>query len=454
MDEANLVSLAPLGILAATAVVAMVLAPLAAPSLVRTAAFGGTLVALSVMVWRFVDPAAPATPLLADDALGRLGAILATLAGLAVLGILRVEAAAREGPALVVLAITGTVTVASAIHGVTVFLGLEITSLALVALFAFPLDRPALEAGYKYFIMAGVAAATLLLGIAIAFAVTGSLALTALTGESALAGVAAALVLAAVAFKFSLVPFHAWTPDAFDGAPADAAAFAGVASKIAVAVLVLRLDALGMPEPAWSLALGLAATASILLGNLLALRQTSLKRMLGWSSIAHSGYIAAMIASGSDIAGEAVLFYLFAYAPALLVALSTAAVLGKSPKLEDINGLASRRPLAGAGLALGLISLSGLPPAAGFIGKVYLFTTLAGAGAWGLLVVAAAGSALGFFYYFRFVVAVFRAPADNGANGAEPTVAHTIVLVGTATAIVVLGVYPDPFMMLARAALG
>jgi len=454
MDYANLVSLAPLGVLAATAVIAMLLAPVARPRVVQGAAVAGTLLAVILMLWRFTDPAAPATPLLADDALGRLGALVATLAGLAVLGIMRVDWGAREGPALVVLATSGTVALADAVHGATVFLGLEIASLSLIALFAFPLDRPSLEAGYKYFIMAGAAAAALLLGIAIAFAVTGSLDLVALAEGGPLVAVAAAFVFAAVAFKFSLVPFHAWTPDVFDGAPAAAAAFAGVASKAAVLVLVLRLDALGMPEPAWSLALGLAAAASILMGNLVALRQTSLKRMLGWSSIAHTGYIAAIVASGSEMAGEAALFFLFAYAPALLAALAAAAVIGKNPHLEDLDGLAMRRPLVGGGLALGLVSLSGLPPAAGFVGKVYLFSALAGAGAWGLLAVAAVGSGLGFFYYFRFAVAPFRTARELRACEARTTLADTTVIAAAVLPILVLGVYPGPFMVLARAAAG
>lgn len=454
MDTSNLQSLAPLAALAATAVAAMLLAPLAAPRTVRTAAAAGTLLAVALMLWRWSAPAAPATDLLADDPLGRLGALLVALAGLAVVAIVRIDRGAREGPALAVLATAGLVTLCAALDGTTVFLGLEIASLSLVVLFAFALDGKGVEAGYKYFLMAGAAAAALLLGIAVVFAATGSLALAALGSGGALVAAGTALVLSAVAFKFSLVPFHAWTPDVFEASPAGAAALAGVASKIAVVVLVLRLDAAGMPEPAWSLALGVAAAASILLGNLVALRQTSLKRMLGWSSVAHTGYLAAIVASGADIAGEAALFYLFAYAPALLAALAAAATLPGEPDVAALEGLAQRSPLAGTGLALALVSLSGLPPAAGFVGKVYLFTALAGAGAWGLLAAAAAGSALGFFYYFRFVVALFRAPPEAAPAATGPSPAEAAVLAGTALSILVLGIYPGPFMMLARTAAG
>ncbi len=453
MDYGNLASLAPLAVVGLTAVVAMLLAPFAGGRTVRGAAAFGLLIALILILERHGDPPAPATALLADDAPARLGALLSVLTGLAVLAFLPARAGAREGPALAVLATVGAATLAAAVHGASLFLGLEIASLALIALFAFPLDRAGLEAGYKYFVTGGAAAASLLLGIAFAFAATGSLALPAFAAEGALAAVGTALLFAALGFKFSLVPFHLWTPDVFQGAPAGAAAIAGVATKVAVAIVLLRLSAEAAGGAVLPAALALAGAASILLGNLIALRQTSLKRMLGHSSVAHTGYVAAILGSGAAIAPEAALFYLLAYAPALVAALCAAALLGRDPSLQDLKGLGFSRPLVGGVLALSLVSLAGLPPVAGFIGKVYLFTALAGAGAYGLLAVAAAGSALGFFYYFRFVATLFlpreegetTAPAAGAAEAAVLAVSGGLLLLG--------GLWPQPFMALARGAL-
>jgi NADH-quinone oxidoreductase subunit N len=428
VTAAQLAGLAPLAALAIAAVAAMLAAPLARPAVVRGIAATG-LVAAAVLVLARTDlPAAPLGALWTDDGIARFGTVLAALSGLAALVFMRSDGVGREAPALIVLAVTGAVTQAGAAHAASLFLGLEITTLSLVA--------------YKLLILSGLASATFLLGIGLLHAETGSLAIAAWHGDGAVMALGTVLLLVGLGFKFSLVPFHMWTPDAFEGAPPAAASLAGVASKVAVALVLLRLSTEApLPQPLWSTGLAGLGAVSILAGNLQALTQTSLWRMLGYSTIAHSGYLAAILAAGGPRAGEAVLFYLGAYAPALIASLAGAALLGRVVTHHELRGLARSRPLEAMALALGLLSLAGLPAAGGFIAKIYLFTTLVEARAWALLAVTAVGSGLGFYYYARFFTAPFQSRAEV-RSVAVPAADRTLLLVCTA-AIVVLGVLPQ-----------
>ncbi len=457
-----MMALGPLIALGLGALAAMLLAPKAPPAAARWAAGLGMAAAAALALTRFGLPAGMAAPILADDELARFGTLLASLSGLAALVYLRPAPPAKEGPALIALAALGGALLSGAVHAAPLFIGLELVTLSLIALFVLPLTRPALEAGYKLLIMGGAGAAALLMGLALAYAATGVLDFAGWMPGPGLRGnpvmiLAAGFLLAGLAFKFALVPFHMWAPDAFEGAPAAAAAFAGAASKAVVAIALVRLTAVGLPEPVWSGGLALLGAASILLGNFLALRQESLTRMLGYSSVAHSGYIAVILASGLA-APEAVPFYLLAYAPALLAALCVAAHLGADPGIEDLRGLAWERPLAGGVLTLALISLAGLPAVGGFIAKIYLFVAILSAGAWLSVAAAVIGSALGLYYYLRFVVMLFRrippgqdaplypvhAPAPPVRTAALP-VPDTAVLAAAGLLLLATGLYPGPF---------
>ncbi|WYK04160.1 proton-conducting transporter membrane subunit [Cereibacter sphaeroides f. sp. denitrificans] len=442
-------ALLPVILLGVGAVAAMLAAP-RLPGLSRWIA-GTALVCASLALALRLGAPASLSDLLADDRLARLSGLGICLAGLGSLAFLRPTGPSKEGPALLLLATLGGTVLAGAIHAATLFLGLELITLALVALFVLPLDRPALEAGYKFLILGAAAAATLLMGLALAHAATGSLSLAALGGEGVLLALAAALLLAGLAFKFALVPFHMWTPDAFTGAPGAAAAFAGAASKIAVVVALIRLDAVGLPE-VWPLGLAAFGGASMLLGNIAALRQDSLARMLGYSSVAHAGYIAAALGAGAASAPAAAGFYILAYAPALLAALCVATLLGRETRIGDLRGLVWSRPLAGAALAVALVSLAGLPVSAGFFGKYAIFSALIEAGAWLLLGLALLGSALGAYYYLRFVALIFRrveAPAHAPLRWTDS------LLLTLATGVtLLLGVRPDLLLDLVRTALG
>ncbi|KIZ38579.1 MULTISPECIES: proton-conducting transporter membrane subunit [Rhodopseudomonas] len=440
MNAAQLAALSPIGALAIGAVAAMMLAPLARAELVRAAAALSLALAAGLVLLRAGASPAPIGTLYMDDGPARFGIVYASLSSLAALVFLR-GGSAKEAPSLLVLAALGAATLAAAGHAATLFLGIEIISLSLIALFAFLLSRPGLEASYKFLVMSGLATAALLLGVALIYAETGALAFAGWSGHGALFALGTALLLAGLAFKFSLAPFHMWTPDAFEGAPAGAAALAGVVSKGAVAVAILRLNATAqLPEPLWSSGLAALGAASILVGNLLALRQPALPRMLGYSTIAHSGYIAVLLAAASPRADEAVLFYLAIYAPALIGALCASALLGKAPTLPDLHGLVRRRPLEAAALSLALLSLAGLPAAGGFIAKLYLFRVLVETGGWTLLGVVAAGSGLGFYYYARFFTAPF---IGVGAVEADPLpLGDRALLMLCAALIVLFGVAP------------
>lgn len=450
MTAEDVAAALPLMVLGLGAVVAMLLAPLSRPHAPRLVAAAALVAAMSAAAAR-LDAPDISTMILMDDGLSRLGQILVCLTGLAALAFLRPPLPACEGPALVLLCTLGAALLCSASHAASLFLGLELVTLSLIAIFVLPTTRPALEAAYKLLILGGLGAATLLLALALAYAATGSLALDAWSGSGQTMRLATALLLAGLAFKFALAPFHMWTPDAFSGASPAAAALAGTGPKIGVAILLLRLDAVGPPEPVWSVGLAGLAAASILLGSVQALQQASLARMLGYSSIAHSGYVAALLASGSVTAPEAVIFYLAAYAPALLIALCAASLVADDCRIEQLHGLAWRRPLTGAALAIALVSLAGLPVSVGFFGKLYVFAGLIRAEAWVLLALALAGAALGIYVYVRFITAVFRTASDVAVP--RPALPDALVLLAGGVAILGLGLYPDPLIEAIRAAL-
>ncbi len=441
----DLSALGPLAAFGVASVIGMLLAPVARPFTVRFAT--GLLLAMAALLAarRIGLPEAPALPLLADDGLARFGALYAALAALGGLAILPARGA-KEGPALVALAGLGAASLAAADHAATLVLGLETGSLALVALFALDLRERGAEAAYKYLLLGGAASAALLFGSALLYAESGSLALDGWREGGAAASLGFALLLAGLALKFALAPFHAWTPDAYDGGVPAGAAVAAVASKGAVALALLRIGREAAPPDAiWSSGLALLAATSILLGGLLALRQTGLGRMLGWSSVAHSGFLAALLAADAPLSEVGVLFYLVAYGPAALAAFAAAGALGPEAALGSLRGLARARPLAGAAFGLAMLSMAGLPIASGFVAKMLVFGALAQGADWGLLAVAVVGSGLGLFVYVRFLIAAFGGSGDNrpppvfglGATG---------LLAGSALLLGALGLYPGPML--------
>jgi NADH-quinone oxidoreductase subunit N len=429
------------------------------------------LVLCLIAIWPASDVAPrQVTPLLVIDryALFYMGLIFA--AGIAVLllsyGYL---AARRERPEefylLVLVATLGATALVASDHFASFFLGLETLSISLLGLIAYPRDHgKPLEAGVKYLILAGISSAFLLFGMALIYARLGSMEFARiaalLTVNDApsdlywLTGLA--LIFTGIGFKLSVVPFHMWAPDVYEGAPAPVAAFVAVVSKGAMFALLLRyfvtanVDGFG-PAP---MMIEIVAIASILVGNLLALLQNNIKRILAYSSIAHLGYLlVAFLASGA-LRIDAVTYYLVAYMVMTVGAFGIITVLSANAtaEIEDLHayrGLIWRRPWLGGAFAAMLLSLAGIPLTMGFIGKFYAIAGGVSAVMWPAVIALIVGSVIGLFYYLRVIVAICT-PAPETATayaGAVPTVGGATLAVLTLM-LFVLGVYPTPLVHL------
>jgi len=341
---------------------------------------------------------------------------------------------------LVVLALLGAGILVASTHFVSFFLGLELLSVSLYALIAYVRERICgVEAGVKYLILAGVSSAFLLFGMALVYARVGSLAFeriayllapSSLTPASpatdliVLAGLG--LMLVGVGFKLGVVPFHMWTPDVYQGAPAPVTALTATVSKGAVMALLVRFGAVLQLTPddlLWQI-LGLIAALSMIAGNLLALHQVNLKRLLAYSSIAHLGYVLVAFLAAGEAAVQAVAFYLVAYMLTTLAAFGVVSALSEEgeedrdvEEIEEYRGLGRKRPYLSAVLTLALLSLAGIPLTAGFIGKFLVFGASIGSAMWALAVLVALNSAIGIYYYLRVVVALYLRGEESGARG-------------------------------------
>jgi NADH-quinone oxidoreductase subunit N len=304
------------------------------------------------------------------------------------------------------------------------FVSVELITVAFYVLVGFQRNRLAsLEAGIKYLILGALASAFLVFGIALVFGTTGHLDFAGVMNETRLRGgepllqVGLLMVLLGLAFKLAAVPMQIWAPDVYQGAPTPTAAFLAIGSKAAGVVLLLRLLFIAAPEATqgWGRLLIALAMASILYGNLCAIPQRNLKRLLGYSSIAHAGYLLVGVAAMSASGQAAVLFYLGAYLFTVLAAFAVIAVVFQQLGTEDIAGLAGlhqRSPLLAAALTLAMVSLAGVPPLAGFFGKFLLLMAAVEAGAvdpayYALVGVAIFGVVVSFYYYFGVVRAIF-----------------------------------------------
>ncbi|HEX4896132.1 MAG TPA: NADH-quinone oxidoreductase subunit NuoN [Solimonas sp.] len=370
---------------------------------------------------------------------------------------------------LTLSALGGLVLVCSQ-HLAALFIGLELMSIPLYAMVAYAhKSRHALEGGLKYLVLSAAASAFLLFGMALMYAQTGGLSFRELAGQFNLASpsllllAGAGLFLVGLAFKLSLVPFHLWTPDVYEGAPAPVAAYLASASKTAVFAVLLRwfVEAGGWRQPVLLDILSVLAIASILIGNVLALRQANVKRMLAYSSIAHFGYcLVALIAAGAW-AVEAVGIYLLTYVVTTLGAFGVLTLVS-SPMHErdadaiyDYRGLFWRRPYLASILTAMLLSLAGIPLTAGFIGKFYVILAGVDARMWWLLGAVVLGSAVGLYYYLRLMITLFmldpekrrfEAPLD-WAQRAGGTMVWALMGL-----MLLLGIYPTPFINLLRGA--
>lgn len=331
---------------------------------------------------------------------------------------------------LLLFAALGMVLVAGAVNWVIFFLGLELLSLALYVLIAVRKGEAAgNEAGLKYFIMSAVASAFLTFGIALLYAMSGDLSVA---GSLAAARpedlpvtlLALALILVGIGFKTSLVPFHLWTPDVYQGAPSPVTAFLSTGSKVALFAALLRFSRLSA-EPVWASclpALWILAALTMTVGNLTALYQTSLKRLLAYSSIGQIGYLCMTLLAVKQGGLPALMFYLTVYAImdlgafGLIGSFSPAQAAPDLDELADYQGLGYSQPWRAGVLAVCLISLAGLPPTAGFMGKFALFQAVFRAGYVVLAMIGILTVIVSLYYYFKVVVAMYMRPAGPGAD--------------------------------------
>jgi len=372
----------------------------------------------------------------------------------------------EESYPLLLLAVLGAGILVANTHFASFFLGLELLSVSLYALIAYQYTRvQSVEAGIKYLVLAGMSSAFLLFGMALAYAATGTMSLAGLLAGATNPAVPAlpfygglGLIIAGISFKLALVPFHFWTPDIYQGAPAPITAFIATVSKGAIFALLLRyFIPLGVLHvtPLY-LIFVILSILSMFIGNLLALRERNLKRLLAYSSIAHMGYLLVAFLAGGQLAVTAVTFYLLAYFITTLGAFGVVSELSGREEdaelLDDYRGLAWRHPWMAGVLTASLFSLAGIPLTVGFFGKFYLLAAGVDARLWFLVILLVISSAIGLVYYLRVVFALYGSPEDPLATGLVITPAHRpafpylggIVLAALAALLLWLGLYPAP----------
>jgi NADH-quinone oxidoreductase subunit N len=475
MTATDVLALSPLVLVAATSVVVMVAAAVRRN---HALALGITLAGLAAAFYSvlFVHPR-QVTALLSMDsyALFFMGLIVAASFAVALLAyayLAQRKGNHEEFHILLLVATLGGMVLSASTHFASFFLGLEILSVALYALIAYLHERPRpVEAGIKYLVLAAASAAFLLFGIALIYADLGTMDFARIAQLLAtkadlnptllLPGVA--LIVTGIGFKLALVPFHMWTPDVYEGAPAPVTAFVATVSKGAMFALLLRYFNQSGFNRGFAPALlmfSIIAIASMFTGNLLALLQNNVKRILANSSIAHMGYLLVAFQVGGPMGASAAIFYLVAYFVMTLGAFGVVTVLSERERdadlLEDYRGLFWRRPALALVFTAMLLSLAGIPLTAGFLGKFYIIAAGASVGAWALILILVITSAIGLFYYLRIVVTLYAQPAA-GDRAHEPiprrAPAAILVLAALTVILVWLGVYPASLLVAIRAAI-
>jgi NADH-quinone oxidoreductase subunit N len=360
----------------------------------------------------------------------------------------------------------GTLVLTSAANLITLYLGLELLSLCLYAMVAFDRDSGiAAESAIKYFVLGSMASGTLLYGMSIVYGVTGSLELAAIAdavhnglGDNVGLIFGIAFIIVGVGFKFGAVPFHMWIPDVYEGSPTCVTLFIGTASKLAAFALAMRLlpEALGSAQADWSQMLVVLSVLSMAIGNIVAIAQSNLKRMLAYSTISHVGYVILGILAGTAQGYQAAMFYMISYVIVAAGAFGMILLLTRqgfeADKLEDFKGLWARSPWFALMMAFLMFSLAGLPPFIGFWAKLGVVQAVTGVGMTWLAVVAVLFSVVGAFYYLRVVkLMLFDEPADTSVIGGS--VLMRTVLSCNALLVIGLGVMPGALLQICQSAL-
>ncbi len=380
----------------------------------------------------------------------------------------RIGADHGEFYSLMLLATAGAMVMASSIHLLPLFLGLELLSIPLYVLNAF-LRRceVSVEAGLKYFVVGSFASAFVLYGMALLFGSAASMNLEEIgrqvvaTGSlTPLVAVGLAMVVGGLAFKLAIVPCHAWAPDVYQGSPTPVTAYLSVVPKGAALVVLLRvaesMDLLHLSQ-SWVLALSIAAVASQFIGNIVAIVQRDIKRMLAYSGIAHMGYaLVGILVAGSD-GGASVLVYLAGYALMNMGAFACIAMFSeredKPHLISDLQGQGYRRPIAALALTVCLFSLAGVPPFLGFTGKFMVFRAAVNQGFVLLAVIGMLNSLISAFYYLRVIYAMYMQPLPRREPSFLPSFQIAAAAAVAALGVLLLGIYPTPLLTVAQTAI-
>jgi NADH-quinone oxidoreductase subunit N len=351
---------------------------------------------------------------------------------------------------LLLLATTALMFLASANELITLFIALEMSSLSIAFLSAWAKrSLTATEAGLKYFLLSAMSSAVLLYGMALLYGLTGETRLDAIARKlsvspSAPLVLAVGLLLAGFGFKLSAVPFQMWTPDVYEGAPTPVTAFLSVASKAAGFAAAIRVFQTALPaaEADWATLVAALAAATMTVGNVVALVQTNIKRMLAYSSIAQAGYVLVGVAAASESGTAAVLFYLLAYTVTNLAAFTTVIAVSRltgTEAIRDYRGLHHRAPWLAFALAVSLLSLAGLPPFVGFFAKLYVFWAAIESGLTWLVLLAVVNSAVSLYYYAQVIHDMYMVPAAEETRP-ERSRSLAVSLGISVVALVLLGI--------------
>jgi NADH-quinone oxidoreductase subunit N len=469
MNAADFITLLPLIAISATAVVLMIAIAIRRNHKVAVViSLIGVTAALASLLLSASAAPRQITSLLVLDSYSRLYmAILLGAAGFVFLFAYDYLKRRQERPEefylLVLLATTGAMVLVVSRNFASFFLGLELLSVALYSLISYVRTETAsIEAGIKYLILAASSSSILLFGLALMYADSGSMELSQFTAVMTstsgstnmfpLTGLM--LVLTGIGFKLAVVPFQLWTPDVYEGAPLPVTAFIATVSKVGIFAFLLRWfhvhDAGVAGAP--GLVLTIIAIASMLTGNLLALRQTNIKRVLAFSSIAHMGYLLVALLAGGQLGAPAATYYLIAYAATILGTFGLMTVLSgprfEAASIDDYRGLFWQRPLVAGVFTTMLLSLAGIPLTAGFLGKFYVIAAGASQSRWVLLFTLVVSSTIGLFYYLRIIVAMYSQPGGPGREGessTQPSSLPPILALAALTGLIfLLGVYPAP----------
>lgn len=468
MNGSQMQALMPILMLSLTAIVLMIQASIKRD---EKATWIITVVGILLALWGAGyarDFSQPVTILLQVDNWGLFFTALVLLASLVTV-VLSQDSFSSEGGSkeeyylLLVLSALGAVILIQSSHMASLLLGMELMGVALYAMIAFPKKGLLpLEAAVKYLVLSGCASAILLFGFALLYAATGELSYKGIGEKAALAYISnpllvmagTAMVTAGIAFKLSLVPFHMWTPDVYQGAPTPVTGFLATVSKGAVFVALARIymDAELHQYESLILALSVLAAFSMLIGNLLALLQEDIKRLLAYSSIAHFGYLLIVLIAltGSEMASEAVTFYLAAYILTTLGAFTVIARVSREDQqksqISEFEGLFWRNKIQATALTIAMLSFAGIPLTAGFMAKFFVINIAIQGSHWFLLSALVIGSAIGIYYYLRIIFSMSKTSGnDIGFRDRSGDITALLLTV----LILMLGSWPQPFIAFA-----